>query len=252
MMDFGLAARVLRFGTFEVNLHSREVRKHGMRLRMEEKPFQILEMLLERAGQVVTRRTLREKLWPDTVVGYEHGLNTAVNKLRDLLGDSARSPRFVETLPRLGYRFIAPVVNPGRPTALEGKRMLLVLPFESLCGDDEQEFFAEGLTEEMISQLGRLNPKRLSVIARTSAVQYKATKKSIGEIAADLHVDCVLEGSVRCNGQRVRITGQLIEARHQTHLWSASYDRDLRDVFDVQTDVARQIGKALALELFPG
>jgi TolB-like protein len=240
---------VMRFGTFEVNFHSREVRKHGMRIRLEEKPFQILEMLLDRAGQVVTRKTLRERLWPDTHVGYEHGLNTAVNKLRDLLGDSARSPRFVETLPRLGYRFIAPVMKPGNGAATEAKKMLLVLPFENLCGDDEQEFFAEGLTEETISQLGQLNPKRLGVIARTSAVQYKATKKSIGEIAAELHVDCVLEGSVRCDGRRVRITGQLIEARDQTHLWSATYDRDLRDVFEVQTDVARQIGKALAPEL---
>jgi TolB-like protein len=129
------------------------------------------------------------------------------------------------------------------------KKMLLVLPFESLCGDDEQEFFAEGLTEEMISQLGQLNPKRLGVIARTSAVQYKARKKSIGEIAAELRVDCVLEGSVRCNGQRMRITGQLIETRDQTHLWSATYDRDLRDALEVQAEVARQIGKALAPQL---
>ena len=251
MNDAQSVAPVVRFGTFEVNLNSHELRKHGMRIRLEEKPFQILALLLERAGHVVTRRALRAKLWPDTVVGYEHGLNTAVNKLRDLLGDSARSPRFVETLPRLGYRFISPVVQPGKAAATEGKRMLLVLPFESLCGDDEQEFFAEGLTEEMISQLGQLDPKRLGVIARTSAVQYKATKKSIGEIAAELHIDCVLEGSVRCDGGRVRITGQLIEARDQTHLWSASYDRDLRDVLDVQTDVARQIGKALAFELLP-
>ena len=242
-------APVVCFGTFEVNFSSRELRKHGMRIRMEEKPFQILELLLECAGHVVARRTLRERLWPDTVVGYEHGLNTAINKLRDLLGDSARSPRFVETLPRLGYRFVAPVVIPGKPVAAQGKRMLLVLPFESLCGDDEQEFFADGLTEEMISQLGRLNPKRLGVIARTSAAQYKARKKSIGEIAAELRVDCVLEGCVRCNGRRVRITGQLIETRDQTHLWSATYDRDLRNALEVQTDVARQIGKALAPQL---
>jgi TolB-like protein len=249
MNDAQSVAPVVRFGTFEVNLHSRELRKHGMRIRLEQKPFQILELLLECAGHVVTRRTLREKLWPDTVVGYEHGLNTAVNKLRDLLGDCARSPRFVETLPRLGYRFIAPVLNPGKATA--AKRMLLVLPFENLCGDCEQEYFVEGLTEEMISQLGQLDPKRLGVIARTSAVQYKATKKSIGEIAAELRVDCVLEGSVRCDGQRVRITGQLIEARDQTHLWSATYDRNLSDLLDVQLDVARQIGKALAPELLP-
>jgi len=249
MKDFEVAAPLLRFGTFEVNLHSREVRKQGMRIRMEEKPFQILELLMERAGHVVTRTALRGKLWPDTVVGYEHGLNTAINKLRDLLGDCARSPRFVETLPRLGYRFIAPVEESGKAVATAGKRILLVLPFESLCGDDEQEHFAEGLTEEMISQLGQLNPKRLGVIARTSAVRYKATKKSIGEIAAELRVDCVLEGSVRCNGMRVRITGQLIEARDQTHRWSARYDRDLLDTLEVQADIARQIGKALETEL---
>jgi TolB-like protein len=247
MNDVRIAASVVRFGTFEVNLDSRELRKHGMRIRLEEKPFQILELLLDRAGHVVSRKTLREKLWPDTVVSYEHGLNTAINKLRDLLGDSARSPRFIETLPRVGYRFIAPVGQPGEAA----KKMLLVLPFENLCGDCEQEYFVEGLTEETISQLGQLNPKKLGVIARTSAVQYKATKKSIGEIVAELHVDCVLEGSVRCNGRRVRITGQLIEARDQAHLWSATYDRELRDVLDVQTDVARQIGKALALELLP-
>src|SRR6266567_2418703 len=234
------AAPLIRFGTFEVNLHSRELHKHGMRIRLEEKPFQILEMLLERAGQVVTRKELRERLWPDTYVGYEHGLNTAVNKLRDLLGDSARSPRFVETLPRLGYRFIAPVIKPEKAIAA-AKRMLLVLPFENISGNSEQEYFADGLTEEMISHLGQLNPKRLGAIARTSAIQYKATKKSVGEIAAELHVGC--------DGRRVRITGQLIEARDQTHLWSATYDRDLRDVLDVQTDVARQIGKALEPEL---
>jgi DNA-binding winged helix-turn-helix (wHTH) protein len=111
-----IPASVVRFGAFEVNLQSRELRKHGTRMRLEEKPFQILEMLLECAGDVITRRTLRERLWPDTHVAYEHGLNTAVNKLRDLLGDSAQRPRFVETLPRRGYRFIAPVVKRGENT----------------------------------------------------------------------------------------------------------------------------------------
>src|SRR6266404_2366555 len=119
MNDAQSVASVVRFGTFEVNLHSRELRKYGMRIRLEEKPFQILEMLLDHAGHVVTRRMLRERLWPDTVVSYEHGLNTAVNKLRDLLGDSARSPRFVETLPRLGYRFIAPVIKAEKALANE-------------------------------------------------------------------------------------------------------------------------------------
>jgi TolB-like protein len=244
------AAPIVCFGAFEVDFQSRDLRKRGMRIRLEEKPFQILEMLLERAGDVVTRQMLREKLWPDTIVGYEHGLNTAVNKLRDLLGDSASSPRYIETLHRLGYRFIAPVLKPGKAAGAD-KRMLLVLPFENLGCETDQEYFADGLTEEMISHLGRLNPKRLGVIARTSAIQYKGTRKSIGEIAEELQVDCVLEGSIRCDGQRMRITGQLIEARDQTHLWSASYNRELRDVLKLQNDVARRIGKALACELLP-
>ena len=242
---------VVRFGAFEVNLQSRELRKHGLRMRLEEKPFQILELLLERAGHVVTRRTLRERLWPDTHVGYEHGLNTAVNKLRLLLGDSAQSPRFIETLPRLGYRFIAPVIKPEKNPPAAGKKMLLVLPFEDLRRDGKQEFFADGLTEEAISQLSQLSPKQLGVIARTSAIQYKATKKSISEIAEELRVDYVLEGSVRREGKRLRITAQLIETRDQTHLWSASYDRDSREILNVQSEVASQISKALALELFP-
>lgn len=243
------SAPVVRFGTFEVNLQSRELRKHGMRIRLEEKPFQILEILLERPGRVVTRGTLFKRLWPDTHVGYDHGLNTAVNKLRDLLGDSAQNPRFVETLARLGYRFIAPVFGPGTASAAPGKKMLAVLPFHSLDGASEQEYFADGLTDEVTAQLGQLSPKLLGVIARTSALQYKATKKSIGEIAGELRVDYVLEGSVRREGRRVRMTTQLIEAQDQTHLWSASYEGDVLDILEVQTNVARQIGRALALQL---
>lgn len=241
---------IVRFGNFEVNLQSREFRKHGMRLRLEEKPFQILEMLIENAGQLVRRAALCERLWPNTYVAFEHSLNTAVNKLRDLLGDSARNSRFVETIPRLGYRFVAPISRPGRTDSAVDKKMLVVLPFENLCGSTVEEFFADGLTEETTSHLGQLNPKRLGVIARTSAIRYKGPKKSIGEIAEELRVDYVLEGSVRCKGsQKVRITGQLIQARDQTHLWSGSYNRELGDTLAVQSDVARQIGNALALEL---
>jgi TolB-like protein/Tfp pilus assembly protein PilF len=240
---------IVRFGTFEVDLESRELRKQGLYLRLEEKPFQILELLLEQAGRVVTRRALREKLWPDTHVGYDQNLNTAVNKLRELLGDSAQSSRFIETLPRIGYRFIAPVVNPAGSSSPVTKKVLAVLPFENLGGDPAQEYFADGLTEEMISHLGQLDPQRLGVIARTSTIQYKNARKSITEIAADLKVSYILEGSVRCEGNSARITAQLIEVGHQTHLWSASYDRDLRDILRVQADVARQVGRALSLEL---
>jgi TolB-like protein/Tfp pilus assembly protein PilF len=251
MNELAFRPHAVRFGTFEVDLESRELRKQGMRIRLEEKPFQILELLLERPGQVITRRALREKLWPDTHVGYEHNLNTAVNKLRELLGDSAQSPRFIETLPRQGYRFIAPVHKPNHAGSPNAKKMLAVLPLEDLGGNASEEYFVDGLTEELISHLGQLDPKRLGVIARTSAIQYRATKKPIGQIAKELNVGYVLEGSVRREGQRVRITAQLIEAQDQTHLWSASYDRNLDDVLGMQADVARQVGKALACELLP-
>ena len=247
--EMKFSGSIVRFGTFEVDLESRELRKQGLHVRLEEKPFRILELLLEQAGRVVTRRALREKLWPDTHVGYDQNLNTAVNKLRELLGDSAQSSRFIETLPRLGYRFIAPVAIPAGSPSLVAKKMLAVLPFENLGGDPEQEYFADGLTEEMISHLGQLDPRRLGVIARTSAIQYKNTRKSITEIASELKVSYVLEGSVRCEGNGARITAQLIEALDQTHLWSASYNRDLRDILSVQADVARQVGRALSLEL---
>jgi len=246
------ACPAARFGTFEIDLESRELRKRGMRIRLEDKPFQILEILLERPGHVVTRQTLRQRLWPETHVGYEQSLNTAVNKLRELLGDSAQNPRYVETLPRVGYRFIAPVEKPGQNLGPARKKMLAVLPFENLSEDPEQEFFADGLTEELISHLGQLHPKRLGLIARTSAIQYKGSKKTLGEIARELNVEYVLEGSVRRQGTSIRVAAQLIEARDQTHLWSSSYDRELRDILAVQHDVAEQVGRALALELLPG
>lgn len=244
-----LAPAVVRFASFEVDFRSRELRKRGMRIRLEEKPFQILELLLRMPGELVTRKVLRESLWPDTFVGYERSLNTAVNKLRGLLGDSAQSPRFVETLSRRGYRFIAPV---ERKIPSEGRRkMLAVLPFENLAADDTQELFGDGLTDELIANLGQLDSKRLGVIARTSAVQYKRTTKSIAEIAAELNVDYVLEGSVRREGVQVRITAQLIESREQTHLWSASYDRRPGDILRVQQEVASEVSRALSLKLLP-
>lgn len=250
-----LPTLALRFGTFEIDLESRELRKQGVRIRLEEKPFLILEALLAQAGRMVTRKSLHEKLWPDTHVRYDQNLNTAVNKLRDLLGDSAQSPRFIETLPRLGYRFIAPVSKGGRARWPEStsatKKMLVVLPLESLGTAAEKDYFADGLTEELISHLGQMNPKRFGVIARTSAIQYKNAKKSISEIAAELNVEYVLEGTVRCEGNSVRITVQLIETASQTHLWAASYNREFREMLGVQADVARQVGRALALELLP-
>lgn len=315
------SARWVRFGVFEVDLRSGELRKQGAKIKLQEKPFQILALLLERSGDVVTREELREKLWPeDTFVDFDNSLNTAMSKLREALGESAGSPRFIETLPRRGYRFIGevapaegengtrpasaageveqrpavemvaaptPATSPparpvrqsrrwllvgglaaavivassvgsyliwrsdGRVRSITGRAKLVVLPFKDLSGDPEQAYFTEGLTEEMISQLGRLNPDRLSVIARTSAMQYRNTTKDVGRIARELGVDYVLEGSLRRSTGRLRITAQLIDAREQTQLWSETYERDQADTLALQSDIAKRIASSLALELLP-
>jgi len=239
----------LRFGNFEIDLSCRELRKHGLRIRLAEKPFRVLEMLLERPGHVVTRAALREKLWPDTHVGYDHSLNTAVNTLRELLGDTAQNPRYIETLPRLGYRFISPVVHPDIVDAAAAKKALVVLPFEHLSANPDHEFFADGLTDETISCVSQLDPRRLGVIARTSSIQYKRTKKSILEIASELNVLWILEGTVRWSATGVRITAQLVQAPEQTHVWSATFDRELGDPLVIQSAVAQEIGLALSREV---
>jgi len=253
MSESSPAVETVTFGVFELDLRAGELRKRGMRVRLQEKPFQILAALLRRPGEVVTREELRHRLWPsDTFVEFDRSLNTGLSKLREALGDSAENPRFIETLPRRGYRFIAPVGQPKTALQQDARKMLAVLPFENLSGDSDQEYFADGLTEELISQLGQINPRRLGVIARTSASHLKGTKKSIKEIAGDLNVGYVLEGSVRREGSRVRIAAQLITAQDQTHLWSSTYDRELGDILSVQQDVASRVGAALALELLPG
>src|SRR5215470_392810 len=252
VMALGKRPTLVRFANCEVDLPAGEIRKAGIRIHIQHQPFRILEALLERPGEVVTREELRSRIWPNESFGdFDQALNIAVTKLRNALGDSAERPRFIETLPRRGYRFIADVQQPPASASIVGKKMLVVLPFDNLNGDPGQEYFVDGLTEELIAQLGQLNPKRLGVIARTSAVQYKATKKSIREIAKELNVEYVLEGSVRREGERVRITAQLIQVVDQTHLWSQSYDREMRDILGVQQDVARHVGRAMAFELFP-
>lgn len=242
----------VRFDVFEADFDTGELRKHGLKRRLEEKPFQILVLLLERAGKLVTREELCEKLWPSGVnVSFEHSLNSAVNRLRESLGDSARAPRFIETLPRRGYRLLVPV-EPVAETSVGHERFLLaVLPFANLSDDPGQEYFSDGLTEELLTHLARLNPKRMGVIARTSVMQYKNTQKSIQEIATELNVDYLLQGSVRRAANRVRIHAQLIEAEGQSHLWADGYDRELTDVFAIQQDVAEAVARALRWELFP-
>jgi TolB-like protein/Flp pilus assembly protein TadD len=242
----------IRFGVFEVDLEKGELRKKGHRLRLQRQPFQLLAILLEKPNQVVTRDEIQRRIWVgDTFVDFDHGVNRAVNKVREVLGDSADNPRFIETLSGRGYRFIAPVQRELNPPD-DGKKILLVLPFANMSLDAEQEYFSDGLTEEMIAHLSRLNPERLGVIARTSAMQFKGTHKDIRLIGQELGVQLVLEGSIRRGARnRIRITAQLIQVSDQTHLWAETYDRGLKDVLTIQKDVAERIARSLAFELVP-
>lgn len=274
--------RVIRFGVFELDTHSGELQKQGRKIRLEGQPVQVLMCLLETPGELVTREDLHRKLWPaDTFVNFEHGLNAAVKRLRQALSDSAENPRFVETLPRRGYRFIAPVqteneeepktVAPLRPrrrwlVAVAAVsivlsvvafyyfrppriRSLVVLPLENLSADPAQEFFAEGMTAELITELGQIG--ELRVISRTSAMTYKGSHKSLPQIARELNVDAVIEGSVLRSGNRIRIATELILASADKHLWAKSYESDLRDTLALQSQVARSIADQIRITLTP-
>jgi len=287
-----LVANLVRFGAFEVDLRAGELRKNGVRIKLQEQPLQVLGLLLESPGAVVTREEIQRQLWStDTFVDFEHSLNAAVKRLREALGDSADNPRFIETLPRHGYRFIAPVqgaspANLQVPTpAVPNRRrwqpvvaggiallliagasflfwrqthntvppdrrvMLAVLPFENLSGDPSEELFSDGMTREMINWLGRLDARRLGVIAATSAMKYKNSPKTISEIGRELGVDYILEGSVQKDGGRVRITAQLIAVNNQAHLWAESYDRGQSDVLLTQADITRAVSQQIRLTL---
>ena len=238
-------SRVVRFGVYEADLRAGELRKQGLRLRLPEQPFQLLAILLEHSGQVVTREELQKRLWPDgTFVDFEQGLNAAVKRLREVLGDSAESPRFIETLARRGYRFIESLTaSPGRIESLA------VLPLENLSRDPEQEYFAEGMTEALINSLAKIGALR--VVSRTTAMHYKGVHRPLRELAQELHVDGIVEGTVQRSGERLRISAQLLHAPTDTHIWAESYDRDLRDVLALQSEVAQAIAREIRIKLTP-
>ena len=247
---------LLRFDAFELDVQSRELRRGQARTRLQEQPFEILRLMLERPGDVVTREELRQRLWPNgTFVDFEHSLNAAIKRLRAALGDNADEPRFVETLPRRGYRFIArhdAAVAAPPAAAPQGPRVrLAVLPFSNLTDDSAQEYFTDGLTEEMIAQLGQLCRGRIGVIARSSSMMFKRSTQRAREIGETLRADYLLEGSVRQEGDRVRITARLVETSGETHLWIETYERHLADCLSVQADVAARIAQSLAMELMP-
>ena len=284
---------VVRFGTYEVSLQSGEVRRGGVKIRVQQQPMKLLEILLERPGEVVTREELRGRVGADESFGdFDQAVNIAIAKLRSALGDSAENPRYIETLPKRGYRFIADVSVvdadartkrpesaagdiPGTDTGhqLQGARLtveprrrlwparrvmvavalalvlslailsvwlfrsrgrtptgirsLAVLPLDNLSGDASQDYFADGMTDELITDLAQI--RALRVISRTSVMAYKHARKPLPEIARELNVDAVVEGTVLRSGEQVRITAQLIQAPADKHLWAESYEGNLRD-----------------------
>ncbi len=309
------ATSVVRFGTYEVSLQSGEVRKAGMRIKVQQQPMKLLQILLERPGEVVTREELRSRVSTDESFGdFDQAVNIAIGKLRSALGDSAENPRFIETLPKRGYRFIADVsvadtdVRPKKPESAAGDwpgqerktgssdepqsgglavapkrrpsprlivaftlvlslliifvvlfrprgraptgiRSLAVLPLENLSGDASQNYFADGMTDELITDLAQISALR--VISRTSVMVYKGAHKPLPQIARELNVDAVVEGTVLHSGDQVRITAQLIEASNDKHLWSQSYEGELRDTLALQSRVASAIADQIRINLTP-
>ncbi len=300
--------RAIRFGPFEFQSDTGELRKHGLRVKLRGQPIELLTMLLQRPGERVTREELQRLLWPaDTYVDFEHSLNAAMKRLRAALGDSADDPRFIETLAGRGYRFIAPVSQPAEeapqippPPAANGKlepepeakpaarrrpslwtaaaagfvllvllatnfarlrdmvrgrtspgsiRSLVVLPLASLSGDPDQDYFVEGMTDALRQYLEGVGSLR--VISRTSSMHYRGSGKPLPDIARELKVDAVVDGSVLRSGDRVRINVELIHAGTDRHLWSNGYERDLRDVFVLQAEVARRIAEEIRVTLTP-
>jgi TolB-like protein/DNA-binding winged helix-turn-helix (wHTH) protein/Flp pilus assembly protein TadD len=319
---------VVRFGTYEVSFQSGEVRKAGVRIRVQQQPLKLLEVLLERPGEVVTREELRTRVWPNESFGdFDQAVNIAIAKLRSALGDSADNPRYIETLPKRGYRFIAdvsfvdpegrtrkpesasadsPEIQPGLQSLVSGLaippvtepgphpgpeqtvdpqrrfwnkgrlimalslvslailsilffrsrghqptpiRSLAVLPLENLSGDASQNYFSDGMTDELITDLAQISALR--VISRTSVMVYKGARKPLPQIARELHVDAVVEGTVLRAGDQVRITAQLIDASTDKHLWSQSYQGELRDTLALQDRVARAIADQIQINLTP-
>jgi TolB-like protein len=243
---------LIGFGPFEVDTRSGELRRRGVRIRLQEQPFQILLILLEHAEEVVLREDLIGRLWSDnTFVDFDRGLNKAINRLREALGDSADKPRFIETLPQRGYRFLLPVTavareeehGPMLPSHVLRIDSLAVLPLDNLSGDPSQEYFSDGMTDELIGAISGI--KLLRVISRTSVMRYKGARKSIPEIARELRVDAVVEGSVMRSGEKVRIITQLIYASEEKHVWAGRYERELRDILQLQAEIAQEIANQI-------
>jgi TolB-like protein/Flp pilus assembly protein TadD len=239
------ASRAVRFGGFELDASAYELRKQGRSIKVERRPMELLMLLVDRQGELVTRDEIVNRLWGrDVFIDIDTSVNTVIRKVRRALRDSADHSRFIQTVQGKGYRFIAHV-EPATRAALA------VLPFEILQGDEAHGYVADGLTEETIVGLGQIDPERLSVIGRTSSMAYRRTTKTAGEIGRELGVDYLLEGSVRAAGERFRITSKLIRARDQLQIWTETYERESNDLLGLQAELGRAIAQQIQLRLSP-
>lgn len=244
--------RFYRFGRFRLDPAGRVLFRGDRAIRLPPKAVDTLLLLVQNAGNVVEKQDLLKHVWQDAFV-EEGSLTRTISILRKALEDAAHGQEFISTIAKRGYRFAAPVMEsqsqPARAAA--DRLMMVVLPFENLSGSRKHDYFSDGMTEEMITRLARLNPGRLGVIARTSAMQYKSTDKSIRQIGQELSVSHVLEGSVRRAGNRVRIATQLIQVSDESHLWAESYERNLGDMLNLQFEVAEAVAKEIQIKLAP-
>lgn len=249
MGSFRSSPTIIRFGEFELDQHSGELRRNGAKVRLQEQPLRILQILLEQPGKLVPREELQARVWgSDTFVDFDHGINNAVKRLREALGDLAETPRYIETLPRRGYRFIGTLAG-EKENIDKQTQSLAVLPLENLSRDPEQDYFADGMTEALITSLAKISSLR--VISRTTVMHYKGVHRPLPEIAQQLGVQIVVEGTVLRFGERVRISVQLIETSTDCHLWAESYERDLRDILRLQSEISQAVAREIQAKLTP-
>jgi len=280
--SFTSGGEILRFGLFEIDVAAGELRKSGTLIRLPPQPFKVLVLLASKAGELVSRESIQQEVWGrETFVDFDQGISFCIKKIRAALSDNSDTPRYIETVPRRGYRFVAPVERvthrvaplapppPSRSSRLsrwlmavliaatataplaylwirrtsgEKTLTLAVLPFQNLSGDPQQEYFSDGMTEALITELGQM--RGLRVISRSSSMHYKGTTKALPQIAHELHADAVVEGSAVRSGGKVRITAQLVEASKDRHLWAKSYQRDLGEVLALQDEIARTLWRS--------
>jgi TolB-like protein/Tfp pilus assembly protein PilF len=248
-----MPTETFQFGEFTLDVGRYELTRAGESVRLERIPMDLLILLVRERSRLVGREEIIERLWgKDVFFDTDNSINTAMRKIRRALGEDPEKPQYIETVPGKGYRFKAALdASQGshRTTVERPAAMLAVLPFENLSGDPGQEYFTDGLTEETIMRLGQMAPRRLGVIARTSSMAYKATNKSVRQIGEELGVDYVLEGSVRREPDRVRVTAQLIRVQDQIHLWAENFDRPPRSVLDIHGEVGAAIAAQVRLKL---